>query len=214
MLTSRRESPDQGLRALVGAALLAVTLLLTGCGSAKKPESLAERTTIYGFSLSDYQRKILADGVVTEAEYRAAVEADRDCVIHEGVYAGPITLAPNGVHLSFGVGGCSAGENCEAIRAAGEAAFDKCGSEYVSAVEAALSNQSIPTGAEAEREFDKVAACLAKAGVIGVQRSDKEVDVYQRIARALPDENSLARGAADDCMQATFLYWTPFPVNG
>lgn len=196
------------------AALLAAALLLSGCASTKKPESPAERTTIYGFPLSDYQRKVLADGVVTDAEYRAAVEAQRGCVIREGFQAGDITRQTDGVQLTFTFGTCTLGEDCTANREASMAAFDKCGIEYVYALEAKITNQSIPTGADAEREFTKVTACLDKAGVTGVLRSDQEGDVHQRIERALPDENSLARRAAEGCMNSTFLYTRPFPEDG
>jgi hypothetical protein len=196
------------------AVLLAAALLLAGCSSAKKPESLAERTTIFGFPLSDYQRKILADGFVSQAEYRAAVEAQRDCVIREGFRAGDITPDVDGVHLHFTFGTCTLGTDCSANREASMAAFDKCGFEYVYAIEAKVTNQAIPTGADAEREFAKVALCLKDAAVPGVLRSDKEEDVHQRIERALPDENSPERGAADGCMNSTMLYYQPFKENG
>jgi hypothetical protein len=196
------------------AVLLAAALLLAGCSSAKKPESLAERTTIFGFPLSDYQRKILADGYVSPAEYRAAVEAQRDCVIHAGIHAGDITEDIDGVHLHFGVGECPPGGDCQVAFKVAQAAFDKCGFEYVYAIEAKVTNQAIPTGADAEREFAKVALCLKEAGVPGVLRSDKEEDVHQRIGRALPDENSLQRRAADGCMYSTLLYFQPFKEDG
>jgi hypothetical protein len=78
-----------GNRTKNAAAVSCAALLLVGCSlppSFSEDEKIEMRDTT-----SKYQRAVLEDLVVTEAEYRDAVAASRDCLQDKGFGVGPIT---------------------------------------------------------------------------------------------------------------------------
>jgi hypothetical protein len=85
-------------RIFVAGALGCAALLPVGCSFApsfSENEKIGMRDTT-----SQYQRVVLKDLVVTEAEYRRAVNATRDCLQDEGFGVGPMT-EQDGNQLGF-----------------------------------------------------------------------------------------------------------------
>ncbi|OUM43459.1 hypothetical protein [Arthrobacter sedimenti] len=80
------------------AATGCTALLLAGCAIA--PSFSQDEKREMRDSTSGYQQAVLEDLVVTEAEYRNAVDAIRDCVQDKGWDVGPLT-EQDGNQLGF-----------------------------------------------------------------------------------------------------------------
>lgn len=144
-----------------------------------------------------------ADGIVTLAEYRGAIEAEARCVQEAGYQTSSIKPKPDGIMLDFSIS-VPAGIDWEQFdEDAASSAKDSCYEQYARVVERQYFQQNIPTGTERDAMFDAMLQCLNDAGVTGLTRSDSEQDVVASIVAQLPDD--LAAGFA--CMDRyTFVF--------
>ncbi|MGH8873743.1 MAG: hypothetical protein ACRDVM_00600 [Acidimicrobiia bacterium] len=168
-------------------------LLLLACASGPEeqanPEaremaiSLAERT-------SPFQREILADGVVTEAEYERAMLTSRECVEQKGWRVGELDAGLNGFTLQFDMIWQTRDDPAEDARLSDEAtkAFDDCMNHFHFDVEQVFIQQHVPTGAEQQAQVAEAIACLARAGLAGVDEDSTDVEVSQAILSSSLDE--------------------------
>ncbi len=84
--------------AAVAGVIGCSALLLAGCASA--PSFSEDEKQQMRDSASGYQQAVLEDLVVTEAEYRDAVDATRGCLQDKGFGVGPL-VEQNGNQLGF-----------------------------------------------------------------------------------------------------------------
>lgn len=127
----------------------------------------------------DAPEAALEDGVVTDAEYQAAIDAQVSCLKQRGFDAAPYRV--NG-ELLWTVSVSSDGSE-EADNAA-SAAQDECYAEHVVAVERQYFHSHVPTGAERDALFVDFAACLESYGVHGAVPSWTESQVVDAIIEA------------------------------
>ena len=118
-------------------------------------------------------------GAVTAAKYRTAVEVTAECVVAKGFEVSKIDEAPDGVLLSFGIGGASDAE----IESAGRA-YDECYEEHLFEIEKTWWWQHVPTGAEREAMMDDLYQCMDAAGLKGLRRAGTATDLLAQITGA------------------------------
>ena len=141
-------------------------------------------------------------GVITEAQYRGAIEAEAACVQQAGYQTTPIAKGSDGLTLQFGLSvptgieiGTTAGDSWNA---AAQAAQDQCYQRYAHDVEHAYIAAHVPSGSQRDADFDAMLSCLADAGVTGLSRDDTETQIVNAVVTQLP--NDWSRGFA--CMDA------------
>ncbi|THJ65762.1 hypothetical protein E8P82_10750 [Arthrobacter echini] len=123
----RQNPPRNAARVvLLGCAVV----VSTGCApSFSEVEKRDMRDT-----KSDYQRAVLDDLVVSEAEYRNAVDATRDCLQDKGFGVGGVEQDGNQLGFSSSYDG---------PHAASEGAMQACHDEYLNQVAAVWVSQRI-----------------------------------------------------------------------
>jgi hypothetical protein len=154
------------------------------------------------------QDNALADGTVTTAEYRSAIDATTACVEEAG-YSAAAHLRSDGLIFSIGVGlGPGQAGDSDAGDAA-QAALDRCFTQYAYDVERHYFLEHVPTGAERDAMFDDLLSCLTGAGVTGLTRASTEEEIVGAIWTQYPD----APEAGMDCLdQYRFVFpegWYP-----
>ncbi len=159
----KRLRVDRGpSRPRLGPRLVAFALVAAACTpniplSAGDPESLQER--------------ILADGVVTDAEYRRAWEAARECMAERGWEVGELREdGLDGAGLNFNVTVSGAGRMSDRDLAELEARMERDRTEcvedgFVGPIQNVYAQTRIPTGEERIRRAAELESCLADLGV-------------------------------------------------
>lgn len=159
------------VRARVAAAALALTgaLVFAGC-SADEPgstrESLLEVWTATGRTASAFQEGIIADGVITEAEYLSAVDAAARCMEDKGWEVGKPSPRPDGITYDFATG--ATGGDLETEPERNQIDYNECADGTIDPLEMAYFEANLFTGEERERAYRELAECLAANGVDGV----------------------------------------------
>lgn len=175
------------MRTSSGLARLGVTaalvVSLAGCTGDDEP-SLGSTVT---------QVDVLADGEVTAAEYRRAIDAHAACINESGFEATEPHLAADGLIWQIGVSATS-----ESQDVAVQAVLDGCYDQYVDDVEREYFQANVPTGAERDALFEKLIGCLADVGVNGVTRLDTEEEIVRAIAEQQADDMSPGLWCLDD----------------
>lgn len=120
----------------------------------------------------------LSDGVITEAEYQAAIDAQVVCVQERGFEAR--AFRSEGAVLW----GVSASVPSDGDGDAESAALDECYSAHVAEVERAYFFAHVPTGAERDALFVQFAECLESYGVHGAIPSWTEHQIVDAIVEA------------------------------
>ncbi|MCL4241150.1 MAG: hypothetical protein KJ048_07325 [Dehalococcoidia bacterium] len=154
------------------AIVLAVTLLIAAAcdsGSGNQHDSVT-RTLVEQLpegvgvedalrSASEYQREILADGVVTFEEYETSVLATVTCLRESGleIRTGPELDASGRRYTYSYTGGGDAGRQSEL--------FWGCYREYGDKVDTAWAYQTTPTEQERQAQRRFLTACLQDRGV-------------------------------------------------
>lgn len=137
--------------ALVGSVLVAAACSSTTEGSpgANVPEGI-----------SDFQKELLADGIVTDAEYRRAVEAARECVEKDGWETSEVRAGRHDYDLGFGVR--FTGDHDPT---AADASMDRCHEEYQATVYWVYAQSKVVPLEEREALAEELRQCLLAVGV-------------------------------------------------
>ncbi len=195
---------------VVSCSIAAVVAGLVGTGCSSEEGESAVGETMFGLPVSEYQREVLADGAVTEAEFEAAAVAHRECVLARGVDVGPLERHPDGVYWTFSFA-LQPGE--DPATGPGITAFHECEDEYISILTMWKYNEAIPVGAERDAAWRELLACLEEFGVSGVSVTDREAQVVARVDEVLGDDTQ-AVWDAGLCIDRSFLFWEPFAEDG
>ena len=134
----------------------------------------------------------LADGTVSDAEYRLAKEAELRCMQGRGWETSDLRLRPDGVTLGFSVADVDGKDS--------SADSGECGIQYSADVEMAYMDQHRLTGAEKEAALDSLFQCFVDVPVEGVLRSDSSKQLLRKASTQYPDVDSEQFSAALDCM--------------
>lgn len=153
---------------------------------ARLPEAMAEA--------SAFERRLLADGVVTEAEHEVAIINHLDCIRRAGLRVVELKRAPSGMIASLGVtGGTGDGED----------PVLKCQAEfYTFAREGYRGTTFDPDGTDAER-LRAVARCIRGRGItVPPEPTDMDeiTGVIHRIAMSDHTNERNAQGIFGDCL--------------
>jgi hypothetical protein len=191
----------------VGIVSLAFAILLSGCSGQDDVahididaeldvESIASETT-------EFQREMLEDGVVTQAEYERALLAQRDCVIAAGAEPGELyEIGNNQFTFDYDI---SAATNDELDKIQVKA--DACTPKFFSDVGKVWAYQQLLTPAEREAQRPLVIACLVSVGI----EVDEDADLTE-IARSV-----IATGEPDrvaPCVEEYPGYFAVPPSSG
>jgi len=153
---------------------LLVTLAVVCVGGCSPAPKVAERHVdlrhawdLMGIEPSDFESQIIADGVITDAEYRSAVDAAVECMVERGWNA---SASPREDQLTFAltVDGSAKGmseADIEAEQARMDADANECARGTTSPLEMAFIDSRVLTGEERERAFTEFLECLDDVGV-------------------------------------------------
>lgn len=146
------------------AAIAATALLVAGCSTAREQGTLPDYVRAeLDAGLSDFQRAILEDGVVTPAEYEQAVLATLSCLDAEGIpHSEPVLQqsGPSAPRWDYTVGPWPIEED-ERF----SAIYRRCLDEYQRAVASAWSHQEGPTESEMQALRQKAVECFRRYGL-------------------------------------------------
>lgn len=142
--------------------LLGIALLVGACaapaGTPKGPTTFREqwndRLPAVLEGTSEFQREILRDGEVTQAEHERARLAFTGCIEDAGVPVTDLELDENGQIVLLGV----AGENPDGI-------VQQCEAEYYSDVREAW-RVALRPGDSEQAMFARIAECMAQSGYV------------------------------------------------
>lgn len=162
-------------------ALVVLSACSGGGDSSTAPIDLRRAWTSSGMTPNPYQEKIIADGRITAAEYAAAVEDQRQCVVEAGYDAGPIKTLKDGLlkRFSFSTQGSD-----DAVVSAGLAVVDSCALEFTQPLEMAYQEQNLLRGAERDDGYRDLAKCMSDAGAPGVEVGMTQEEIGTVASRA------------------------------
>lgn len=178
------------------AAYGVVLVVLVGCSSktvdTDTPSQALARLVVD--EASDYEKEILSDLVVTEAEYEKAVLDTLACVRERipEIEVSEAYLRPDGIGLTFDLS-AHTGSDPQAIQDFSnrlEAAND-C-ENFRAEVETVWYEQHRPTGAERVEMQQEFFSCASQAGVEGLVFGMPAEEIIQRMGE-------LQNGALSDC---------------
>lgn len=116
---------------------------------------------------------ILADGIVTLAEYRSAVQAGADCIVADGWSVSEL-YSPNeafagdlSVRIEFSVSGHA--DDTAATVESRQDRIDDCYSAFIDPVEGRYLFSQAPTGKEREEKLAVFLHCMTEAGIENLQ---------------------------------------------
>lgn len=163
------------LIALLALALCGITVL-AGCSASPSKSEEFVSTLAAPPSADGFQDKILEDGIVTDAEYRLAIEATRACIEHAGWGTGEPYVRPDGYSIDVPIQGKIQGpasmEEHEADGLAADKVHSLCERDYLIRIDMAYAKQHAPSPAEQNEERALLVECLKQAGVENVLVSD------------------------------------------
>ena len=161
-------------RRIVAALLCGV--VVAGCATTSPVVS----SSTLPEGLPPFQREILADGVVTFAEYERAVFRTVQCIRELGYHVDGPKLGARGVFYEYWVTVGPAGSE------ATSEAQDRCDAEYLAWVDFAWAKENELTGAELEAELERLGTCLREAGV--EVPAEATVDDFIELVDGVDDE--------------------------
>jgi len=147
---------------------LAATLVSSACSGA--PNSVSSATV----DVSAFQSEILSDGVVTFAEYEAAVTAEIACLELAGLEVEGPSLSSSGRTLDFAVIATADDRPEKEFEEAVDQVIDGCHVENSSEVVQAWLRQTTLSEEEIQVAFDDLVGCLTRSdvdvsGITGLQ---------------------------------------------
>jgi hypothetical protein len=142
--------------------LVAITLVLAACaapaatsdGGRTFKQQWQDRLPAILEATSEFQREILSDGEVTQAEHERARLAFIGCIEDAGVPVTDLELDENGQIMQLGV----AGEEANTI-------VQRCEADYYSDVREAWRVALRPADTE-QAQFARIAECMAQSGYV------------------------------------------------
>ncbi len=145
---------------------------------------------------SPFQEAIIADGVITEAEYLGAVQAAADCMTDRGWEVSEPERRLDGVTYAFATGSSAAASESQQDRSdRNERDFNECAAGTIDPLEMAYFDLNLYTGAERSAAYGDLADCLQDSGV------DGEVDGRSREEISILLQDSAASDAAYLCLE-------------
>jgi hypothetical protein len=164
-------------RVLVASLGLA---LLAACTSG----NATQNTAVHQTGLNSFQSSVLADGLVTPAEYRRAVSAAKDCVTARGWQTSQLVRGIDGVSLTFSV---HAGRKkvADSVLAKIEADQTSCVGQNLDAIEVVYLKSQAPTGQNRDTQLHELVRCLQDAGVSDANVAFTEQQFVGSIMKAL-----------------------------
>jgi hypothetical protein len=116
-------------------------------------------------------------GLITQAQYEAAVESARQCMIGKGFTVSPAQAGSLPGMLTFGY------ETVDEEDSGGaREAFDECYDQHLKLADHDWFFANVPTGEEREGMFVDFAGCIEKeSGVTGVAITDSEEQVVSKL---------------------------------
>jgi len=148
----------------------------------------------YRSKASGFERRLLADGVVTEVEHEAAIEAFLDCIRRGGFSDVSAGRAPSGLISAFSVGGSA--DSTEVVLGC-QAEF------YTYASQGFKATTWDPDGTEAER-LRELARCIREGGIIEVSPEPTSFRQISNIVKSISfsDHQNVrdAQGVFGDCV--------------
>jgi hypothetical protein len=184
MPTTRTPRTPHHAPLAVGAALAAIAVL-TGCTSLTPGAVTAEQ--------------VLADGAVSDAEYRSAIDSVAACIQAAGWQASTPQPAADRVRLTIGVSPKDTADPTEEepqIDAA-LATHDQCFTNDTTRIEAMYLAQHVPTGTAREQMLTELLVCLDHAGIPDVARHAREQQIVTAITRHGGDTANAGFGCLD-----------------
>lgn len=187
-MVGRRDGPDGCRRTVCTTVhLFAVVLWASAC-TASAPQEVTP--TLFPQAdlrdMSDFQRQIVEDGVVTLHEYRVAVEATAACVAADGWEVGPVAESPVVAgHLGYSV---HLDPLDPGVDRRLQDSQDRCNAEYRDYVELGYRRSTVLTGVERAERMDSLIACLAEFGVENVERDWSAEEFVGAIVERDPEE--------------------------
>jgi len=149
----------------VAVGIAALALLVSGCGGAEAESGSNPYESEFKQSLSvvstDFERQILEDHVISDAEYAEARTRLQQCVEGQGF---ELELTPDGTVLTA----------TDETQAAAEAAFEECEMTTVINIEALY--WAVRTNPHKEDKDELSARCLREAGLVGPEFDGQAFD--------------------------------------
>lgn len=139
----------------------------SGSGISERHPDLRRAWDLIGVEPNEFESRIIADGIITDAEYRSAVDAAVECMVERGWNA---SASPREDELTFAltVDGSAKGmseADLEAEQARMDLDADECTRGTTSPLEMAFMDSRVLTGEERERAFDEFVQCLDDVGI-------------------------------------------------
>ncbi|MDR0504981.1 MAG: hypothetical protein LBG70_04140 [Bifidobacteriaceae bacterium] len=187
----------------VAALAVAAALTLTVSGWSNRPKSV--NIDSIKATTSAFQAAILADGVVTNAEYESAVMANWQCVKDAGFE--PDEPQWNGNNFEFGITVISQNEEAAEVNSTKQlAVWERCNTEYTNDVGDVWASQAVLSDSERDKMRPDVVACLRNHGLELPEDSD-----YAEIGAALATLDQSGQTAAMECMQQYEEFFRTLP---
>lgn len=152
-----------------------ISTFVVGCTAEPTDAASAAATTVAA---------ILADQIVTEAEYQSAIESQRSCLRVAGFETSVPKRDKQGILWTYSV------KATEAQQEAASAAMDACYAKTLDGVERTFFIANLPTGAKRDAEFARLIECLAEAGVNGISPNMTESQIVKQVAVQRADDMS------------------------
>ncbi|MFD4960397.1 hypothetical protein [Microbacterium sp. NPDC058389] len=163
---------------MITALSAILALSLAGCAETAPdpaPQELDLEAVLA--ATSDYQKPLIADGVVTSAEYEKALLARRDCVEAAGAVPGEIYEIGNN-ELTFDY---EYSYSSDEDKQNTQVLADACIGEYFREVGAVWAYQQLLTPAERDKEQPTVLACMDGAGHADLSEDATAADMVEAI---------------------------------
>lgn len=197
------QSPRGRLLPAITAA--AAIVGLTGCVPSPYEERQVLDLPAIMKSSTDYQRAILDDGLVTDAEYEQALLARRDCVQNAGAVPGDIyTKGNNELTFDYEITAPTPARLEEVQREA-----DACMHEYFTEIGQVWAYQQLLSPAEREQMRPDVIACLSEAGHTSL---GPDADI-EAILELLLDDDEIS-GSEYDCVARFRGFFSTWDSSG
>lgn len=157
------------LRKCVAALAIAVAIVSTACsadGNSQQQfnsavDELTQRAIADALDEAPRaQQEALSDGVVTFAEYEAAVLGTLSCLSDAGVKVFDVGRSPDGKSITYTYGGVP-DDRVDTL----EAIYNDCRDSHSSFVEEVYSIQNAVPAQEHQDRLAKAAACIAQIGI-------------------------------------------------
>lgn len=149
---------------------------------------------------TEFERSVLGDGVITDAEYAEAQQRYVACVEDQG-YSLEVRAAPNGDPIYEFDTGLPPDDSFEEARAAAFAAYDDCGLVTVAEIEPL--KRAIEANPQNVDRAQAIIDCLVDAEVAPQGATAEDLETYLAVDGTDPGDPLTARvDAIDECVSS------------